>query len=219
MVVISMPIACFPAAWLGMAPDDSAGSQRRLVTYGFPSQATSAVEILLVASTVPASATRPARGTAEAVSIMKMKGDMTAVRVSDPSEKIFNRLNVCVSGPWYSSSCGEAAAFSNTAWAVFLSGGTSSRLATEVCRLRVNANAEFWKRRAETYALCLEHACRPMRCGGRRRKRETLLAIAMYNLNLNERALLRAYSRLSSSAEDDTPLLTLLSHPTKSCRE
>jgi len=70
---------------------------RKVVTYGLPHHATSAVDTPDVASAVVASAARAVDGRED--STMNMKGERELASTSEEREKILRRRKVCVSGP------------------------------------------------------------------------------------------------------------------------
>lgn len=70
---------------------------RRVVTYGLPHHATSAVDTPDVASAVVASAARAVDGRED--STMNMRGESELANASDEREKILRRRKVCVRGP------------------------------------------------------------------------------------------------------------------------
>ena len=70
---------------------------RKVVTYGLPHHATSAVDTPEVASAVVASAARAVDGRED--STMNMKGERELASASEEREKILRRRNVRVRGP------------------------------------------------------------------------------------------------------------------------
>lgn len=70
---------------------------RKVVTYGLPHHATSAVDTPDVASAVVASATRAVDGRED--STMNMRGERELASASEEREKILRRRKVCVRGP------------------------------------------------------------------------------------------------------------------------
>lgn len=69
----------------------------KVVTYGLPHHATSAVDTPEVASAVVASATRAVDGRED--STMNMRGERELASASEEREKILRRRKVCVKGP------------------------------------------------------------------------------------------------------------------------
>jgi hypothetical protein len=70
---------------------------RKVVTYGLPHHATSAVDTPDVASAVVASAARAVDGRED--STINMRGESELASASEEREKILRRRNVCVRGP------------------------------------------------------------------------------------------------------------------------
>lgn len=108
VVVCSCSCSCFSALDVEFEGDgDDDGEElavlvlvarlRKVVTYGLPHHATSAVDTPDVASAVVASATRAVDGRED--STMNMKGESELASASEERENILRRRKVCVRGP------------------------------------------------------------------------------------------------------------------------